>query len=369
MLSVQVPRVDAEEFSRCDEPEQMAGHANNPSPIQKTDGAIRDSIYHAIWKDNVLRAVEHDEIDVHVKNGTVYLSGHIVSTTSQSRITNAIGTVPDILRMKNNLVLDDKLTGEVATALAALEHTYDCKFFTGTSHGVVSINGVVPDEAVKLLAEQVAAGNPKVRGVINNAQVVGTDLSPQELPFLQPAIGETIYFSDSISTVVKQVVISPDNRRVIGMLVQGQFAVPVTENRQGKMLEKTIVVPMALIRYLTKTSGFLTSASTETTQYQDFNPSYFTKPPSDWTPPYPYCPQDVLFHIPASDVENQIMIDPDLAQLKIAAQPTSPKSPAPQTDILANWEDDGGMIVQTAEAVSLATPALKEPSVNDSLGG
>ena len=244
MLPVQMPRVGPEEFSRCDEPEQAAGQENNSSPIQKADEAVRDSIYHAIWKDDVLRAIEYDEIDVHVKNGTVYLSGHIVSTTNQSRITNAIGTVSGILGIKNNLVLDDKLTLEVAAALAALEHTYDCKFFTGTSHGVVSINGVVPDEAVKLLAEQIAADNPKVRGVINNAQVAGTDLSPQELPFLQPAIGETIYFSDSISTVVKQVVISPDNRRVIGMLVQGQFAVPkndssVTENRQGNMLEKT----------------------------------------------------------------------------------------------------------------------------------
>jgi osmotically-inducible protein OsmY len=84
-------------------------------------------------------------MDVRVKNGVVYLNGHITGTTSQSRIRKAIRAIPGILGIQNNLVLDDKLTNEVAASLGTLEHTYACKFFTGVSHGVVSLNGIVSD--------------------------------------------------------------------------------------------------------------------------------------------------------------------------------------------------------------------------------
>ena len=71
----------------------------------------------------------------------------------------------------------------------------------------------------------------------------------------------------------------------------------------------------------------------------------------DWTLPYPYCPGDVLFHVDVVELENQIMVDPDVAQMNISAQPTSPVVPAAQVDILANWEDDGGQIVQAVETI------------------
>ena len=107
-----------------------------------------------------------------MKNGAVYLYGHIVSVTTR-RVISAVRTIPGILRIDNNLVLDDRLTLEVATSLGELEHTYACKFFTGASHGVISLNGIVSDENVKLLAEKCAASHPQVRGVINNVQVSG----------------------------------------------------------------------------------------------------------------------------------------------------------------------------------------------------
>src|SRR5215211_6303946 len=112
-------------------------------------------------------------MDVHVKNGVVYLSGHIVNTSSRNRIEKAIRAIPGIVGIQNNLVLDDKLTLEVAGSLGKLEHTYGCKFFTGASHGVISLNGNVSDENVKLLAEKRVASHPNVRAVINNVRVSG----------------------------------------------------------------------------------------------------------------------------------------------------------------------------------------------------
>src|SRR5215216_3458268 len=156
MLATQIPKIN-DEFSRCEESSQFTGHGKSLSPSQKTDAAIKENIYHALWKDDVLRAMEYYEIGVNVKNGVVYFNGHIVNTTSQSRITNAIRAIPGILGIQNNLVLDDKLTLEVAASLGNLEHTYDCKFFTGASHGVISLNGMVSDENVKSLAERCAS--------------------------------------------------------------------------------------------------------------------------------------------------------------------------------------------------------------------
>jgi hypothetical protein len=241
-------------------------------------------------------------MDVHVKNAVVYLSGHIVGTSSQSRVNFAIQAIPGILGIKNNLVLDDKLTYEVAASLGELEHTYDCKFFTGVSHGVVLLNGQVANKDVHTMAEQYAASHPKVRGVINNIDVPRFDLGLQDHRFLQPTIGKKIYFSDGIFGFVRKVVINPDNRRVVAMIIQGNFDesrryLNLSNNNGGRSVEQQLHIPMSVIRHLTKSSGFLNIHSTDFTKYQAFDVSRFILPNNDWTPPYPYCPDDVLFPI------------------------------------------------------------------------
>jgi osmotically-inducible protein OsmY len=322
MFPTQIPGINPDVFSRCEERKQMANNGKS-LPIRQNDGVIKEAIYQALWRDSVLRAIEYYEIDVHVRNETVYLYGHIVGTTSQLRIMNAIRTVPNILGIKNHLVLDDKLTLEIAASLGRLEHTHDCKFFTGASHGVVSLNGIVGDQNVKTLAERRAASNPNVRCIINNVRIVGVEPEAQDQPFLQPAIGEAIYFSDGISGVVRQVIINPDNRRVIAMVVQGNFGEPrkvphSPPDGRTTSPEQFIVVSMRTVRYLTKASGFLHIKSNERDQYQGFDPVAFYTPNWDWTPPYPYCPEDVLFPAEYLVTEIQITRDREYPRLRIA---------------------------------------------------
>lgn len=302
MYKEQVQQINLDEFSRCEERKQMTDHGKSLSPIQKTDAAIKESINNALWKDDLLRAMDYYEINVHVKNGVVYLNGHIVSSTSQSRIENAIRSIPGILEVKNNLVLDDRLTLEVAGSLGTLEHTYDCKFFTGVSHGVVVLNGEVSNTNVRMSAEQCAASHPKVRGVINYIRVPGVDLGVQDHLLLQPPIGKEIHFRDGISGIVRQVVINPDNRRVVAIIVQGTF----DESRRnltfsnfsgGQSVKQLLVIPKSVIEHVTKNSGFLTIQSTDSTMYQEYDASLFTAPNKDWVPPYPYCPDEVLFPV------------------------------------------------------------------------
>lgn len=343
MFPVQVPRINSNELSRCEELRQTTDHGKSLSPIQKTDAAIKESVYHAFWKDDVLRAIEYSEIDVHVKNGTVYLNGHIVSTTSQNRIERAMRAVPGVLGIKNNLVSDDKLTLQVAAFLGTLEHTYGCKFFTGASHGVISLNGIVSDENLKLLAEKCAASNPNVRGVINHVRVSGsgTELELPDQPFLQPTIGQIIYFRDGISGVVKQVIINPNNRRVVAMTIWGQFANQRQELKSFKSgvarsPDRLVVVPTDVVRYMTKASGFLYINSSERKSHLDFDPASFRTPNVEWTPPYPYCPDDVLFPVEKREAEYQI-----LEQL-------------PPSPFVVMWDEQ---------------PLSRELLANDSLGG
>ncbi len=307
MFPVQISTTNPDEFSRCEETEQRTDYGESLSSSQKIDAAIKEHVEHAIWKDDVLRAIEYYEIAVHVKNGVVYLNGHIVSTTSLGRIENALRAIPGILGIQNSLVLDDKLTFEVAASLGNLEHTYGCKFFTGASHGVISLNGIVCDENVKLLAEKSVASNPNVRGVINNVNVSGTEPELRDRPFLQPTIGETIYFLDGLSGTVKQVIINPNDRRVFAMTVSGQFA---NQQQELKSPERLVVLSMDVVRYLTRVSGFLTINSNERKRYLDFDPASFRAPNVDWTPPYPYCPDDVLFPVEKHEARYQILEQP-----------------------------------------------------------
>lgn len=312
MFPVQIPALRPDEFSRCEEQGQITEEGNSPDPIRKTDAAIKESVYHAFLKDDVLRAIEFDQIDVHVKNGVVYLSGHIVNMNSRNRIEAALRTIPGILDFQNNLILDDRLTREVAISLGPLEHTYNCKFFTGVSHGLVSLNGIVSDEHVKLLAEKCAAAHPNVRGVINNVRVSGAELGLPEPPFLQPVIGVKIYFLDGISGVVRQVIINPNNRRVVAMTILGQFAdqrqkLQSLNRTEALSPERLVVIPMDEVRYLTRVSGFLHIHSDESKRYVDFDPADFSKLKNGWKAPYPYCPEDVLFPAEKLEVEYQIL--------------------------------------------------------------
>jgi osmotically-inducible protein OsmY len=325
MYKEQVSHTNSDEISRCEERSQMPDHGKNLSPIQKTDAAIKESIYNALWKDDVLRALDYYEIDVRVKNGVVYLNGHIVGSSSQSRIKKAIQGIPGILEIKNSLVLDDKLTMEVAASLAKLEHTFNCKFFTGVSHGVVVLHGEVSSIQVRMSAEQCAASHPQVRGVINYIQVPGVDLGKQDQRLVQPPIGKTMYFLDGLSGVVRQVVINPDNRRVVAIIIQGQFDelqqnLTFSNISNGQSAEQLLVIPMRVMGHVTKSSGFMTFQSTDSTNYQEFDASMFNAPNIDWVPPYPYCPEEVLFPVEHQQLDKKVETESNRASSKIKAE-------------------------------------------------
>jgi len=340
MLPKHIPRTDPGELLRCKESSQgMDKVLNSHTEISKADAALAHEVDDALWKDAAFRATEYDNIDVRVHNGIVHLLGHVSGLTNQHRAERKLQTIPGLLGVNNYLIPDDRLLSEVAAALGSLEQTFNCKFFTGVSHGVVLLSGDVSDAKVKLLAEKCAAGNSNVRGVINSIHVTGSELDGQDQPFLQPSIGEEIFFLNGISGVVRQVIINPDNRRVVAMTIQGRFTnrrqdLKSLNNGEAQRPDRLIVLSMDLVRYMTKVSGFLNINSREKNRYMDFDPASFITPNVNWVPPYPYCNGDVLFPIEYRDVENQIVQQPNRSPFNIALEDQSMRELMPANDSL-----------------------------------
>ena len=114
-----------------------------------------------------------------------------------------------------------------------------------------------------------------------------------------------------------------EHRCVIAMILQGNFSEPrkVPQSlSDGRALspEQSIVAPMRTVRYLTKASGFLNVKSNERDQNQHFDPVSFCTPNWDWTPPYPYCLDDVLFPSDYQTADIQVTWDRESPQFRIA---------------------------------------------------
>jgi osmotically-inducible protein OsmY len=295
-------------LSRCDD---RASPSANEQPLNRkaarADASIAEKVDRALWK--------YGMIGVEVKKGHVFLSGHVVTTTVHHQAEETARTIPGVLGVKNDLVPDDKLLLEVAGALAKIEHTYGVKFFTGVQNGLVVINGEVSNVEARDLAEKCAAGIPRVRGVVNAVRAPGADLQVEGQRFLQPAVGDLIYFRDGLCGTVQKVIMNPNNRRALAMVVRGRF--PNTPQDSSSLMygappvpERQIAIPVSAIRHLTKNSGLLRINSAEAASYSDFDPSCFSAPGEAWTPPYPYCPEDLLFPAAAAGETNQTEAEP-----------------------------------------------------------
>jgi osmotically-inducible protein OsmY len=311
MLATQRKQVSHSEYFKCDDLSQRTVEEQRMHPNSKRiDASIAEKVDRALWKDAMLRRTDYREIHVAVKNGVVYLSGNVIRASNQERAEAAARTIPAVLGVMNYLVPDDKIIGEVAGALGKIEHEHQVKFFTGVQNGVVKLTGEVSSATVRSLAEKSVADIPGVRGVINSIRTFGVNLEPEDQRFLQPYIGEQIYFRDSLCVTVQKVIINPNNRRVVAMIVRGRFS--NSQQNPGflayhkrQTAERLFAIPMSSVRNLAEVSGFLRINSTEAAGFLDFDPAGFLVPGEDWTPPYPYCRNDVLFRAESNKFMNQ----------------------------------------------------------------
>ena len=268
-------------------------------PDYQSDSSIAEEVDRAFWKDEILRNVDYQQIDVQVRDGIVILNGYITNS-SQWRIEAALTDIHGIMGVKSNLIADNKLLLQVAAALTEVERMKGSHVFARVQNGVVELSGEAISTGMRDLAEKDAGNVPWIRGVVNCISVPGVELALVDQRFLQPVIGQEIYFHDGPSGIVKQVIINRNNRRVVAMIIQVRFheahnRIEYVNGVESTTPERLAVIPINRIRYLTVNSGFLLIDSTETTMYQNFDPVSVVSPDPDWVPPYPYCIDQVLF--------------------------------------------------------------------------
>lgn len=147
-------------------------------PIYRTDAAILSSVaesFEAALPDPRTRR----SVKVRVEDGHVFLGG-LVDTPEVKRLAETVASnAPGIRGITSDIVIAESLAVDVEAgierALASLKST-GARVRTFTEHGIVYLEGVVPDAETRNALERVAVGVPGVRVVVNNL------LAPGEAP-------------------------------------------------------------------------------------------------------------------------------------------------------------------------------------------
>jgi osmotically-inducible protein OsmY/sporulation protein YlmC with PRC-barrel domain len=269
-------------------------------PDYGLDDALAAEVEAALWSDEILRNTDYNEIGVSVEDGIVKLRGHVISMRNKTRAEEAACSVPGVLGLENDLVLDQDLANGVAQALGNDEHTRFARISIGAQNGFITLNGRVDRADLREAAESIAAGVPQVRGVINTIQAPNVVTDPKEHQVWQPLIGKEVCTRDMQLGHVERVIIDPRNRRVTAFVVRGNFPDPWAQDDyrlpgEDAQQECSVVIPIDAVRYATDSSVLLDVSGAEAALYRTFEPADFTSPSMGWISPYPYHWKQVLF--------------------------------------------------------------------------
>jgi osmotically-inducible protein OsmY/uncharacterized protein YrrD len=271
-------------------------------PPYRPDSAIAADVDQALWSDEVIRALDIETIDVAVHDGVVTLRGYATTPTSKAQAERAARQVPGVLRVENEIVTDAEVVTAVAQALGRDERTRRAQIFVHADHGIVTLYGEIENPDVRTAAEEIAAGVPQVRGVINDIRTPGVAVDPARQRVLQPRIGQHVYAEDGFLGHVERVIISPRHRRVTAFVVRGSLSDPErtgASTQLGDMPpeERRVVIPIEAVDDVTAGGVMLKISGADATRCPDFDPNDFVAPDAVWQPPYPYRHADVLLDL------------------------------------------------------------------------
>jgi osmotically-inducible protein OsmY len=254
---------------------------DNPEQVVRPDMDILADIWDELWKQDTIRFLDIDSLSLNVKDGEVFMNGHLVGEANLPLIDRIARSTRGVTAVHNNLVTDLDLIIQVAWALGQDKRTRPCILRVEASHGWIRLRGHVLTHKLQLIAEQVAGQVPTVRGIIALPEVASSKSSPQRRA-VQPEIGANVYGKDGLIGVVTQVVIQPCNRLVT------HITVGTDELVDGMLVSTEFVVPVGVIELVKKASVFLTRNAPSLSAYPTFDPRDYPLAPLDWQPPYPY---------------------------------------------------------------------------------
>jgi osmotically-inducible protein OsmY len=161
----------------------------------RTDDGILADIWDALWKVDTFRSVDLGGLSIDVKDGEVYLDGHLAQENNWPLIESIARSVAGVVAVHGHLVLDRDLITRVAQALANDERTRPYILPVDAFHGWIYIGGEVPALELQQVAEKVAAGVSGVRGVTVLPRIASENPAIPHRP-VQPRIGAVVYGKD-----------------------------------------------------------------------------------------------------------------------------------------------------------------------------
>ena len=139
-------------------------------PHYRPDPDMEEGVREALWDYPRLR-IDLGAVQVRAQCNEVWLLGHVSSDINRRLIEDLAQSVPGVRAVHNELIADTDLAVAVAGALAKHEETRGLPIGVYPTLGEVYLRGLVPSEAVKQIAEQVAAEAPGVKAVHNELVV------------------------------------------------------------------------------------------------------------------------------------------------------------------------------------------------------
>jgi osmotically-inducible protein OsmY len=140
--------------------------------LERAEKKIYSRVRRVLWDYEPLRA-SHAEIFIDVEGHTVRLRGR-VRTMPQKLIAEVlVERVADIDVVTNELISDPEVVRAVADALAQDERTAAYVIRVDSRHGIVTLRGDVPSEAVQQAALEIVATESLVNGVRNQLAIGG----------------------------------------------------------------------------------------------------------------------------------------------------------------------------------------------------
>jgi osmotically-inducible protein OsmY/sporulation protein YlmC with PRC-barrel domain len=272
-----------------------------PTQPTKADHALTEKVMQVLNLDHLLGKGDIAHLHATVKDGRATLRGHVKRAVSKTQAGAAVQAIPGITAVTNQLVADDELTIAVAQALGNDPQTQHEHIQVNVQHGVVYLGGAIARPQIRAVAGQKAASIGQVRGIINVIQTPGIAIESDEEQFVQPAIASEIYATDGQVGRVQQVIMNPQNRRVTAVVVASHTVLPqaldgASSSSGRQPAPQRVLIPMSTLRCAPSGALFLKIKAGEVARFADFNPLSFEPPATDWQPPYPYLPADILFH-------------------------------------------------------------------------
>jgi len=139
-------------------------------PPYRPDDELQREVEDMLF-DLTLLHVDLAGMHIRVLDSVLYLDGNISSSLRGDIVVDQAMGVQGLLAVKNRLIADDRLAGDLALVLGRDERTHDLPIGVYPKLGVVRLSGAVHNAQQQQAAEEMARNFPGVRSVINDLVV------------------------------------------------------------------------------------------------------------------------------------------------------------------------------------------------------